>query len=263
MRIISLANPFGAPVFHEKIAASTMDSARVLAQNDAPHGTVVVADEQEAGRGRGGRIWRSDAGANLLCTLILRFPVLPDALTLKAGLGTALAIEDYIAGHPGAEAALPVQVKWPNDLMIGKRKAAGILCEGERGNALVGIGVNFNQLSFPEELREKAVSLACACGAVFPPEGRFRLLERILGRIHAELSAGDETWRARLVPRLYMLGKEVRFIPGAAGASHGITGRLEGIGPQGELRILPDNGSPGLSYTAGELDASGPPAAGA
>ncbi|MDR2518050.1 MAG: biotin--[acetyl-CoA-carboxylase] ligase [Spirochaetaceae bacterium] len=254
MRNIGLANPFGAPVFYEKVVSSTMDRARALTPEEGPHGTAVMADVQEAGRGRGNRKWRSNAGENLLCTILLRyerFEAVPQGITLRIGLAAALAAEGFLP-----PASPPVRIKWPNDIMIGPCKAAGILCEGEGGTVRAGIGVNINQTVFPEGLREKATSMALAGKTVFPDSARFALLENILGRIHRELSEEEGAWQERLLPRLYMQGRKVRFIPGAAGAAGGITGRLEGIGPQGEICILPEGGTQAALYSAGELDLS-------
>ncbi|MCL2319163.1 MAG: biotin--[acetyl-CoA-carboxylase] ligase, partial [Treponema sp.] len=112
MKILPLNNPFGAPVYHEESVSSTMDTARDLARKQAPHGTVITVDFQEAGRGRSGRSWITDPGKNLLFTILLRYKdiqSIPAALTLRTGLAVSLAVEDLAPSLCGS-----VTVKWPN-----------------------------------------------------------------------------------------------------------------------------------------------------
>ena len=120
----------GRPRLHHRVIDSTNRRARELASAGAPHGTLVTAGAQTAGRGRQGRRWEAPAGSALLCSLVLRdFDAL---LSLRAGLAVA-----DVAG----EAA---RVKWPNDVHVDGRKVAGVLVEGRphEGWAVVGIGVN-------------------------------------------------------------------------------------------------------------------------
>ncbi|GHV88144.1 hypothetical protein AGMMS50267_05040 [Spirochaetia bacterium] len=205
MKTVTIDNPFGAPVYYRETVSSTMDEARLLAAGGADHGTVICAGFQEAGRGRTpGRPWNADRGKNLFCTILLRcgdFAAIPRALTLRTGLAVSLAIED-------AAPALKdrVLVKWPNDIMIGERKAAGILTEGDGRVVYIGIGVNVGQTDFSGALRTKAVSIVLAqreysaakAGAASTPgstpggertgqEACFLLLERILARLYREL----------------------------------------------------------------------------
>jgi BirA family biotin operon repressor/biotin-[acetyl-CoA-carboxylase] ligase len=285
MRTLSIANPFGAPVYWVDTTSSTMDEARRLAAGGAAHGTVIGADFQEAGRGRvRDRPWLGRAGENLLATILLHYPgiaAIPPALTLKTGLAAALAIEDFAPHLAGS-----VMVKWPNDIMItsgvagapeeteaagqvpAARKAAGILTEGDGKTVYIGFGVNVTQREFPEELRHKAVSIATArppadgppAVARFPDD-RAGLLEKILARLYRELEGtgnrGPEPadpWLPRLEERLYMRGRQVRFIPGAAGSGRAVEGRLTGIGKDGELLILPHGAAEPLAFITGELD---------
>ena len=273
MRTLSLSNPFGAPVYWMDTVSSTMDESRRLAAEGAAHGTVIGADFQEAGRGRvRNRPWTGRAGENLYATILLRYSgaaAIPPALTLRTGLAAALAIEDFAPALAGL-----VRVKWPNDLMIlsGKTeaacKAAGILTEADGKTVYTGFGVNAAQTEFPPELRGKAISIALALAAASAPggspapqpESRFSLLERILARLHQELggvAAPAESWRTRLEQRLYLRGQPVRFIAGAAGSGRVVEGRLTGIGPAGELLILPPGADTPLSFITGELDVYG------
>jgi BirA family biotin operon repressor/biotin-[acetyl-CoA-carboxylase] ligase len=232
-----------------------MDESRRLAAQGEPHGTVICAGIQEAGRGRKGRHWSAPLGESLLFTVLLRYPgisALPRAITLRAGLALSLAVEDFAPSLAGR-----VRVKWPNDLMINSRKAAGILAEGDGEIVHIGMGVNVAQNSFPEAIRAKATSLALALGEppVFGEGSPFLLLEKILLRLYRELD-GPETgaWRERLEDRLYRKGCSVRFFPGGADSGGLIEGTLEGIGPDGEL-LLTVPGVPGpVPYSTGELD---------
>jgi BirA family biotin operon repressor/biotin-[acetyl-CoA-carboxylase] ligase len=268
-----------------------MVESRLLAERGEDHGTVVCADFQEAGRGRiAGRPWYADRGKNLFFTILLRygdFSAIPPALTLRTGLALSLAIEDFAPALQGA-----VQVKWPNDIMISGRKAAGILTESDGKVVYIGVGVNLAQTEFPEELRAKATSLALALrdpsageapyvttgtaqaeaaardlGQALSPRAAHRLLELFLARFHAELEApapgpaGAETtdWRRRLEQRLYMRGKRVTFLEGAAGQPRTIQGTLEGIGPAGEILIRGDGTETARSFITGELQIYGRP----
>jgi BirA family biotin operon repressor/biotin-[acetyl-CoA-carboxylase] ligase len=234
-----------------------MDAARDLAAGGAPHGTVICAGFQEAGRGRiEGRRWLGEAGDSLFFTLILRygsFAAIPGALPLRTGLAVSLAIEDFAPALAGR-----TLIKWPNDIMIrlsaAVRKAAGILCESDGCAVFIGVGVNLLQTEFPGDLRDKAISIAQALGGAELDGGaRFSLLERILGRLYGEFS-GDGAWRDRLEERLYMKGERVRFVAGGADSGQIVEGLLRGIGPRGELRILPVGTAEEQVFVTGELD---------
>jgi BirA family biotin operon repressor/biotin-[acetyl-CoA-carboxylase] ligase len=255
MEQLGIFNPFGAPVYYADTVSSTMDESRRLAEQGLPHGTVITADFQEAGRGRiRGRPWKAVGGKNLFFTLLLRYPnieAVPQAITLKTGLAIALAVEDLAPPLAGT-----VQVKWPNDIMIGGKKIAGILTEGDGMRVFIGIGVNVAQTEFPAELQAKAGSIALALGAALPAESRFDLLEKILARLYAELAVsenGSAPWRERLAERLYRRGEQVCFIEGAADSGKEVRGRLAGIGDGGELLIVPDGETEERAFVTGEL----------
>jgi BirA family biotin operon repressor/biotin-[acetyl-CoA-carboxylase] ligase len=244
-----------------------MDEARQLASEGAPHGTAVSADFQERGRGRTrGRVWQAEGGKNLFFTLLLRNPAaLPEALTLRAGLAVALAVEDF---DPALGRVL---IKWPNDIMLsgaqvsgpggaGARKTAGILTEGDGDCVYIGIGVNLAQTEFPPELRGKATSIHLAHRALapqtpLPAADPGALLALILARLYRELEGGAEGgWRGRITDRLYLRGRPVRFLAGAAGRGEPVTGTLTGIGESGELLITPEGEGP-RPFFSGELEA--------
>jgi len=253
MTSINIKNPFKTPVFHKETVTSTMDISRQLAIDGALHGSVIVADYQEAGRGRRrDRTWEMESKKNLPFTILLRYPGIEDipaALTLRAGLAVSYAIEDFAPSLKNM-----VTVKWPNDIIIDAKKAAGILCEANGGDVHLGIGVNVAQLEFPDYLREKATSIALVMNKEkMSDEERFILLEMILRRLYDEFATeAGESWKQRLEQRLYKKGAQVVFIEGAAGSGKEIKGQLSGIGSGGELLITPD-GLKETAFITGEL----------
>jgi BirA family biotin operon repressor/biotin-[acetyl-CoA-carboxylase] ligase len=239
-----------------------MDLSRRLADEGAPHGTVIPADFQNSGRGRGeGRPWNMDRGKNLPFTLLLRysdFSAIPLALTLRTGLAVTAAIEEFAPPLQGK-----IRIKWPNDIMFVDpagpkgRKIAGILAEGDGKRVLIGIGVNVAQTEFPEDLRDKAGSIALALEN--PMEGalaasRFTLLEGIISQLYRELEAPTpEDWRTRLDERLFMKDQPVCFIAGGIDSGLKVEGRLRGIGAAGELLIQVEGETSPRPFVTGEL----------
>lgn len=147
----------GREILHLSTTPSTMLDAARLAASGAPSGTVATAEEQTAGKGRAGHSWHSEPYAGLYLTLILR-PNLPgDSLPLLT-LATGLAVKEAVESIVGVQADL----KWPNDLLIEGRKAAGILLTFEASAVLAGIGINVNHTRFPDPLAPLATSLRLA-----------------------------------------------------------------------------------------------------
>ncbi len=199
------------PRLHLRLTGSTNERARELAWAGAPHGTLVTAGEQEAGRGRQGRTWSAPAGRALLLSLVLREwpPLLP--------LAAAVAVAD-LAGD-GA------QIKWPNDVLVGGRKVAGILVEGrpQEGWAVLGIGVNVavRVEDLPAELRDRAGTLGLEPDAIEP------LLARLLGELERRLGQEGPALLADFRARDALLGRAVRWQRGAGvGAGIDEDGRL-------------------------------------
>jgi len=254
MTTLKIRNPFNAPVYHEETVSSTMDVSRKLASSGEPHGTVITADFQETGRGRGqDRSWLMNRGENLPFTILLRYPRvedIPSALTLRVGLAVSLAIEDF-----APSLLSKVKVKWPNDIMIDGKKNVGILCEADGGNVHIGIGINVAQKEFSAHLREKATSIALSSGTDIAGEDRFILLEKILARLFDEFDATRNAadWKPRLEQRLFKNGEKVVFVEGEADSGNEINGIIAGIGESGELLITPDGETQPRSFVTGEL----------
>jgi BirA family biotin operon repressor/biotin-[acetyl-CoA-carboxylase] ligase len=218
----------GRPRLHLRATTSTNDRARELAQASAPHGTLVTAAEQTAGRGRQGRTWTAPPGSALLLSVVLRDP--PALLPLAAALAVA-----EVAGA-GA------QIKWPNDVLLDGRKVAGILAEGrpQDGWAVLGVGLNVALRidDLPPELRDTAGTLGLEPADLEPT------LERLLAALERTLALDEasllEAYRARDALR----GREVSWTTGR--------GRAAGIDGEGRLIVeLPEGGRTALS--AGEV----------
>ncbi|MCL2181711.1 MAG: biotin--[acetyl-CoA-carboxylase] ligase [Treponema sp.] len=251
---LNITNPFNAPVYYLETVSSTMDISRKLSAAGEPHGTVITADFQEAGRGRiRSRTWEMEKNTSLPFTILLRYPRIeniPRALTLRTGLAVSLAIEDFAPYLKGS-----VFVKWPNDIMIGSKKNAGILCEADEGTVYLGIGINVSQKEFPSHLREKAASIITNVDSGTNVTGdRFILLEKVLSRLYNEIETPLENdWRLRLEKRLYKINSHVAFIDGAADNGREVKGVLKGIGNDGDILIALDGGEEVKSFFTGEL----------
>lgn len=243
-----IPNPFGAPVYFIPETESTMLDARELAQEGARDGTVIVTDYQRSGRGRiEGRQWVAARGESLLCTILFRGTPI-SGFTLRVGLAAAEAFDVFLP--PSS----PVTIKWPNDILIDGRKAAGILCESDGATVYAGTGFNIAQRSFPTELSHRASSLAMELdrqATAFSPERIFQpagppastpgvpssaeFLPVYLGRLKEALSRDD--WHDCVSSRLWRKGEDAVFLAGDPGRREEIRGRIEGIGPSGQLLI--------------------------
>ena len=152
---------FGSPVFYFSEIGSTNEEAGRLAETGAAEGTTILAAAQTAGRGRFGRTWFSPPGAGLYVSVIIRDPRAAALLTLAGGVAVAEGIR--------AATALPVEIKWPNDIVVDsglgrRRKLAGILAEGSAGAAgvqhmVLGFGINVGAAAYPSEIADRATSI--------------------------------------------------------------------------------------------------------
>ncbi len=252
MEQIDIRNAFpGAAVFRIGTTGSTMDDARRLAKMGFYPGTTVTAEAQTAGRGRlPERRWESAPGDNLLATVILeRTSAELPGFTLRIGLALCRAVSIF-AIRQGMRLDCAPRLKWPNDVLIGDRKLAGILCEAAEDAAYVGFGINVNQRSFPPALGNTATSLVLAAGRAAPLP-RLELLEIALEQIYFVLV--DEDWRAEATERLWRHGERVAFLTGLAADQGLVEGILEGIAPSGALLIRTEGDEAARSFVSGEL----------
>jgi BirA family biotin operon repressor/biotin-[acetyl-CoA-carboxylase] ligase len=210
----------GRSLCYREIVSSTMDDAWGLARADAPDGTVVLAEEQTAGRGRLKRCWWAPPGSSLLMSLLLR-PGLPARQAQRLTMVCSLAVCEAVAAVTPVEA----QVKWPNDVLIDGRKVCGILTEldvvgDQLQAAVVGIGINVN-VSFEgaPPLMAPATSLSLAAGRSV---SRLDLLVSLLEGIERRYVAVREgrSYHRQWAKRMATLGQEVE-VGGAAEAWHG------------------------------------------
>jgi len=151
---------------------STMKDAAVLAAQGEPHGTAVMAHLQTAGIGRQGHTWHSEDTGGLYLSIILRLPIASDTmpvLTMALGLAVQRAVNDI--------AQASTDLRWPNDVMLSERKVTGILVQAVEGALIAGIGLNVNQIAFPEDLSEIATSLRIETGREYAKDS---LAERIV-----------------------------------------------------------------------------------
>jgi len=227
----------GRPRVHHRVTDSTNERAKELALGGAPHGTLVTADEQTAGRGRQGRAWVAPAGKALLMSVVLR-----DLGGVQAYLPLAAAL----AVCEACEQSVPVrcEIKWPNDVWVERRKLAGILVEGrpQEGWAVLGIGLNVSTAEgkFPDELRGLATSLSAASGE---PASPGEVLARLLSALEARLDASPGEIVAKWRERDALRGQTVRWSGGE--------GTATGIDDSGALMVETSSGR--VTLDAGEV----------
>lgn len=229
---------------------STNTVAHQLAASGAPEGTLVVAEHQTKGRGRLGRSWHSPENCGIYCSLILRPKIHP---TKAPGISliTAVAVAETIAGYGDFN----IGIKWPNDILLSGRKAAGILtelsAELDRINFIViGIGINVNhkQTDFPEELKDLAISLRMAAKKEI---GRVEFLQKMLYKFEKEYmifkKSGLEKSRKKILKYSSLLYTEIDLKVGRKT----ISGKVIDIDKLGRLVVETANGTE--SFYAGEV----------
>ena len=224
-----------------------MTEAAAWARAGAPHGAVVTAREQTAGRGRHGRAWHAGPGESLLASVVLRPDLGPDRLGLVP-LAAGLAVAEALARF-GVEA----RIKWPNDVRVGGRKLAGVLAEShwEAGRAVVvlGVGLNVAQVAFPG-LDAPAVSLRQITGREVDPLAPLAPILDGLDR-WLEVAARDpDTLVAAVEARLDGLGDDVSVHDPGSGRLVA-RGRALGLAASGALRLATDGGV--AEVAAGEV----------
>lgn len=236
----------GRPARMLGVVGSTMAEAAAWAAEGAPHGALVVAEHQTAGRGRHGRRWTDAPGSSLMLSLVLRPAVLTPALptdrlglvSLAAGLAVCEAIE-------AVAPALSPRLKWPNDVLLGRAKLAGVISEvtwtAGVPTVVLGVGINVEQTQFPPSLTARATSLHLATGHAVD---RLSLLGPFLDALGTHLGCAVRE-PARLLTlleaRMGRLGGAVRVaFPGLERAP--LVGTAAGLAADGALRVATEQG---------------------
>ena len=233
---------------------STNQYAKRIAEEGAPDGTLIIADEQTAGKGRSGRTWVTPPAEAIAFTLLLRPKLSPDRISMVT-LVMGLAVTNAVNSLYGVSAG----IKWPNDVVIKGRKLCGILTEmsaevRQVNYIVIGVGINANLTSFPEEIREIATSLKLELGRDI---NRAELIARVMAefeRLYAEFEAqGDLGAVMQEYNELCLnAGSKVRVLdPNGA-----YTGTSRGINSMGELLVETEDGKMQEVY-AGEVSVRG------
>ena len=224
-------------IHHIDLTASTNDEAR---DPQYPHGDVVWAEEQTAGRGQRGHVWSSPKGENLTFSVVLEPTFLPANEQFLLSEAVALALTDTFAAH-----GIDTRIKWTNDIYAGDRKLVGILIEhnlsgGTLSRSVAGIGINVNQSAFDPAL-PNPVSMAQLRGRYFDRATLLNAYLESLNRRYAQLEAGDKDGLQRdYRMRLYRLGEEhpYRFPDGTTAPAV-----MEGVRPSGALILRHEDGA--------------------
>ena len=248
--------PFARRIHHFFKIDSTNTVAMRLGEAGEPHGAVVLAEEQTAGRGRAGRSWSSEKSAGIYCSILLRPPIPPaqaSLLTLLAGLAARDAAADDLDTLP--------DIRWPNDLLARRaggpsRKFCGILTEMHAEpdrvhHAVIGIGMNVNQSKMPDSIAQIATSLRIETGRL---HSRLDLLVRLLRNLdryyNQFLAEGARPILRRFAEvSTYYEGKRVRITT----ATESFTGVTAGLEPSGVLRVARDDGRGTESILSGDV----------
>ena len=232
---------FAGKVHFAAVTGSTNSDALAAAGNGAPHGSVYLADEQTAGRGRGNHAWHSVSGQGLYVSVLLR-PALPrehlSLLPLAAGLAAAAAIHTVTG--------IPIDLRWPNDLLIGPLKTGGILVESRSSSSsltqavIVGIGINVHQRQFDPGLSTPATSLDVAAGRIV---SRRQLLVALLKSLQRETSGMADSAAAQAIPA--RIAQVSSWVSGRRVQVHGpqaCTGITAGLDAHGFLLVRTSGG---------------------
>ncbi len=233
------------PIHYFPTIDSTMIEATRLAAEGAPHGTLVIADEQTAGVGRFGRTWHSEANDGIYCSLVLRLP-LPASAVAVATLALGLATKEAVQQTTG----LACDLRWPNDVLVGDDKVAGILAQLLDSRIVAGVGINVNQPSLPERLRTPATSLRLAAG------GRIFAREPIVAALVNQVEefctiligqGAAAILKAFAASSSYILNRRIVY-EGETGPERGTTA---GLDANGFLLVQDDAGQLCTVYTGG------------
>jgi BirA family biotin operon repressor/biotin-[acetyl-CoA-carboxylase] ligase len=232
----------GKQIRHYYKIGSTNSEAMQAAVVGAPEGSVFLAEEQLAGRGRGAHTWHSARSTGIYCSVILR-PAMPPADALIFSLAAGLAVRAAVAE---VAPQLQADLKWPNDLLLSGKKFCGILTEMNAEatrvrHLVVGVGINVNQVKFPAELREIATSLRIETGTEW---SRVELLAALLKSLDREYRNLVENTAARseIVRRLEESSSSARGRKVSIEEDDGLAGITEGLDERGFLRVRTPEG---------------------
>lgn len=214
-----------------------------------PEGAAFIAGEQTAGRGRGGHAWHSEPGTGIYCSFLLRPPMSPaDALWLS--LISAIAVQDSVR----EVTELQADIRWPNDLLLGEKKFSGILTEMSSEttrvqHAVIGIGINVNHQSLPEDLAAIATSLRIESGSEWSRAELIGALMRALDREYRALlrtmTGPVRTPNLRFEPIIKKVESRSSYANGKlvhVDEDGGFSGITDGLDPRGFLRVRTDKG---------------------
>ncbi len=219
-------------LFLRETVESTNDEVRQLAQSGAADGVIVIAERQTAGRGRRGAAWYSPPSESLTFSILAR-PSEPKSLWPRLALAAGLALAEALESC-GVEAG----IKWPNDVWIRGKKAAGILVEAGSDFVVVGIGLNINSIHFPPEVAEIATSMRIESGREFKrPEILGKIIRKFAQR-RIQIGQDFEELISAVSLRCILTGKQISLHT-AAGPR---VGKMVGIAPGGELLLQGDDG---------------------
>jgi BirA family transcriptional regulator, biotin operon repressor / biotin---[acetyl-CoA-carboxylase] ligase len=241
----------GRPREHWAELGSTNDRAMAWARAGAPHGALVTADAQTAGRGRLGRAWASESGEDLYVSAILR-PA-PGKVIGALGLAVGAGLREGLARWLPA-----AQLKWPNDVLVEGRKLGGILCEarwvGTSPEVVVGFGVNVGRALFPGPLAQSATSLRRELEAAAP--SREEVLAQLLPALERALDAffagGFAAIRGRYEPHCALVGRAV-LVDMSNGAGPKEQATALGLADDGALLVAPADGGPPRRVESGDV----------
>jgi len=230
-------NIFAKNIHHYYKTGSTNDLAMDAASAGAPEGSVFLAEQQTAGRGRGANPWHSARSAGIYCSVVLR-PELPPSevlvLSLAAGLAVHAAVQEI-------DQRVTPDLKWPNDLLIAGKKFCGILTEMNAEvtrvrHVVVGIGINVNQETFPPDLQDVATSLRLATGTEW---SRVELCAALLKSLDREYRGWMENANAResILTRFSQRSSSVQGASVTVNQNGGFEGVTEGLDARGFLQI--------------------------
>jgi BirA family transcriptional regulator, biotin operon repressor / biotin---[acetyl-CoA-carboxylase] ligase len=228
---------FGKNIHHYYKAGSTNNLAMDAAAAGAPEGSVFLAEQQTAGRGRGAHEWHSAQSVGIYCSVVLRPPLPPSdvlVLSLAAGLAVQAAIQNV-------DSRVKSDLKWPNDLLIEGKKFCGILTEMNAEvtrvrHAVVGIGINVNQATFPPDLQEVATSLRLATGTEWSRVELCAALLKSLDREYRDLTQNAGAHES-ILRRFSERSSSVRGASVTVDQDGGFEGITEGLDSRGFLQV--------------------------